>query len=127
MKLKNSEQRLVMKKANPLSESFGEPPRTCMTNSSRPLTELKEKGNPDLPSVCSNYWPPIGALSLCFNHLVLSTFWQCRSAIPQKSAKPIASIHHTIQGQPLGFDTKYLALADRNMQVRFSLKVVWES
>ena len=32
-----------------------------------------------------------------------------------------------IQGQPLGFDTKYLALADRNMQVRFSLKVVWES
>ena len=32
-----------------------------------------------------------------------------------------------IQGQPLGFDTKYLALADRNMQVRFSLKTVWES
>ena len=32
-----------------------------------------------------------------------------------------------IQGQPLGFDTKYLALTDRNMQVRFSLKVVWES
>ena len=32
-----------------------------------------------------------------------------------------------LQGQPLGFDTKYLALVDRNMQVRFSLKVVWES
>ena len=32
-----------------------------------------------------------------------------------------------IQGQPLGFDTKYLALVDRNMQVRFSLKVVRES
>ena len=32
-----------------------------------------------------------------------------------------------LQGQPLGFDTKYLALGDRNMQVRFSLKVVWES
>ena len=32
-----------------------------------------------------------------------------------------------VQGQPLGFDTKYLALTDRNMQVRFSLKVVWES
>ena len=32
-----------------------------------------------------------------------------------------------VQGQPLGFDTKYLALVDRNMQVRFSLKVVWES
>ena len=31
-----------------------------------------------------------------------------------------------IQGQPLGFDTKYLALGDRNMQVRFSLKVFWE-
>ncbi len=86
-----------MKKANPLSESFGEPPRTRMTNSSRPLTELKEKGNPDLPSVCSNYWPPIEALSLCFNHLVLLTFRQCRSAIPQSSAKPIASIHHTVE------------------------------
>ena len=32
-----------------------------------------------------------------------------------------------IQGQPLGFDTKYLALGDRNMQVGFSLKVFWES
>ena len=68
-----------------------------MTNSSRPPTDLKGKGNPDLPSVCSNYWPPIMALSLCFNHLVLSTFWQCRSAIPKRSAKPIASIHHTVE------------------------------
>ena len=32
-----------------------------------------------------------------------------------------------IQGQPLGFDTKYLALGDRNMQVGFSLKIFWES
>ena len=32
-----------------------------------------------------------------------------------------------LQGQPLGFDTKYLALGDRNMQIRFSLKVVWEA
>ena len=31
-----------------------------------------------------------------------------------------------IQGLPFGFDTKYLALADRNMQVRFGLKVDWE-
>ena len=29
-----------------------------------------------------------------------------------------------LQGQPLGFDTKYLALVDRNMQVRFSLKPI---
>ena len=29
-----------------------------------------------------------------------------------------------LQGPPSGFDTKYLALADRNMQVRFGLKVV---
>ena len=50
-----------------------------------------------LPLVCSNYWHPNVALSLCFNHLVLSTFWQCRSAIPQRSAKPIANIHHTAQ------------------------------
>ena len=32
-----------------------------------------------------------------------------------------------LQGQPLGFDTKYLALADRNMQVSLSLKMVGES
>ena len=31
-----------------------------------------------------------------------------------------------IQGLPSGFDLKYLALADRNIQVRFSLMVVWE-
>ena len=32
-----------------------------------------------------------------------------------------------LQGQPLGIDIMYLVLADRNMQVRFGLKVVWES
>ena len=89
--------RLVMEMANPLLESFGEPTRICVINSSRPPTDLKGKGNPDLPSVCSNYWPPIVALSLCFNPLVLSTFRQCRSAIPKRSAKPIASIHQTVE------------------------------
>ena len=29
-----------------------------MINSSRPPANLKGKGNPDLPSVCSIYWPP---------------------------------------------------------------------
>ena len=67
-------------------ESFGESPKACVTNSSRPSEKLKGKENPDLPSVCSNYWPPTVALSLCFNHLVLSTFWQSRSAIPKRSA-----------------------------------------
>ena len=37
------------------------------------------------------------------------------------------SLDKEIQGLPSGFDIKYLALADRNMQVRFGLKVVWES
>ena len=32
-----------------------------------------------------------------------------------------------LQGLPSGFDIMYLALADRNVQVRFGLKVVWES
>ena len=31
-----------------------------------------------------------------------------------------------IQGLPTGFDIMYLALRDRNIQVRFGLKVVWE-
>ena len=89
--------RLVIEMANPLLESFGEPPRIRLTNSSRPLTGLKGKGNSDLPSVCSNYWPPVVARSLCFSHLVLWTFRQCKSAISKRSAKPIASIHHTVE------------------------------
>ena len=32
-----------------------------------------------------------------------------------------------LQGVSSGFDIMYLALADRNIQVRFGLKVVWES
>ena len=32
-----------------------------------------------------------------------------------------------LQGLPLGFDIMFLALVDRNMQVRFGLKVIWES
>ena len=32
----------------------------------------------------------------------------------------------TLHGLPSGFDIMYLALADRNMQVRFGLKVGWE-
>ena len=93
----NSEHRISHGMANPLLESFGESSKACVINSSHPPANLKGKENPDLPSVCSNYWPPNVALSLCFNHLVLSTFLQCRSAIPQRSAKPIASIHHTVQ------------------------------
>ena len=73
-----------------------------MTNSSCPPEKLKGKENPDLPSVCSNYWPPNVALSLCFNHLVFSTFRQSRFAIPKRSAKPIASIYHTVQCSALG-------------------------
>ena len=40
---------------------------------------------------------------------------------------PLCYWNAMLQGQPLGFDTKYLALGDRNMQVKFSLKVVWGS
>ena len=35
-----------------------------MTNSSHPPANLKGKEKPDLPLVCSNYWPPNVALSL---------------------------------------------------------------
>ena len=51
-------------------ESFGESPKACVTNSSRPPEKLKGKENPDLPLVCSNYWPPNVTLSLC--RIVLS-------------------------------------------------------
>jgi hypothetical protein len=43
--------------ADPVLESSGESPKACVTNSSRPPEKLKGKENPDLPSVCSNYWP----------------------------------------------------------------------
>ena len=104
-----------------------------------PPANLKGKGNPDLPWVCSNYWPPIVALSLCYNHkhyppkirnsaflrashkllklwstksaktrhlctlisaqslhCVILTFWQCRSAIPQRSAHSHYPPHSTV-------------------------------
>ena len=48
--------------ANPVLESFGESPKACVTNFSRPPEKLKGKENPDLPSVCLKYWPPIVAL-----------------------------------------------------------------
>ena len=63
----------------------------------------------------------MGTLIKC--QIVPSSFnlTQTLHSLPKKIKK------RQIQGQPLGFDTKYLALVDRNMQVRFSLKVVWES
>ena len=39
----------------------------------------------------------------------------------------IIELMSKVQGQPLGIDIMYLVLADRNTQVRFGLKVVWES
>ena len=94
----NSEHWISHGMANPLIESFGESPKACVTNSSCPPANLKGKENPDLPSVCSNYYTGLLTwLSVCvLNHLVLSTFRQCRSAIPQRSAKPITSIHRTV-------------------------------
>ena len=80
----NSEPQISHGMANPLLESFEESPNACMINSSRRPANFKGKENPELPSVCSNYWPPNMALSLCLQ-------------IPQRSAKPIASIHHTVQ------------------------------
>ena len=38
-----------------------------------------------------------------------------------------ADVQYYLQGLPSGFDIMYLALADRNVQVRFGLKEVWES
>ena len=71
-------------------------PKARVTNSSCPPVNLKGKENPDWPLVCPNYCL-LSWLILCFNHLVLLTFQQCRSPIPQRSAKTIASIHHTVQ------------------------------
>ena len=53
-----------------------------------------------------NYWPPIVALSLCFNHFVLSTFRQCRFANPKRSAKPILLISTGFLKYPLELKKK---------------------
>jgi hypothetical protein len=47
-----------MEMAKPLLETFKEPPKACVTNFSHPAANLKGKENPDLPLVCTNYWPP---------------------------------------------------------------------
>ena len=44
----------------------------------------------------------------------------------RKSEEKIRALQD-VQGPPLGIDIMYLVLADRNMQVRFGLKVVWGS
>ena len=82
---------------SPKNIEFGTASCTEFTLKTPSPGNLKGKENPDLPLVCSNYWPPSLALSLCFNPLVLSTFRHCRYAIPQRSAKPKASIHHTVE------------------------------
>ena len=46
---------------------------------------------------------------------------------PLSSCTAKSLINDELQGQPLGIDIMYLVLVDRNMQVRFGLKVVWES
>ena len=45
----------------------------------------------------------------------------------QEALGKVIFLATNLQGISSGFDIMYLALADRNMQVRFGLKVVWES
>jgi hypothetical protein len=53
---------------------------------------------------------------------------QARPARPRSDLDfQIQEIRDYLQGPPLGIDIMYLVLADRNMQVRFGLKMVWES
>ena len=76
---------LVMEMANPLLESFREPPKTHVANSSHPPANLKGKGNPDLPSVCSNHWASYcGSVCVLTFWYVLSNFRQCKSAVPHQ-------------------------------------------
>ena len=65
--------------ANPFLESLGEPPKACMTKSSHPTANLKEKGNSDLPLLCLNYLSPILWLLVC-----VFTIWYFRPLAMQK-------------------------------------------
>ena len=70
-------------------------PKALVTNSNRSPANLKGKKNTNLPSVCSNFWLLLW-LSVCVLTIwYYRPFGNCRSAILQRSAKPIASIHHT--------------------------------
>jgi hypothetical protein len=54
-------------------------------------------------------------------------FWCLFRKCQYRLARIGCDMYIVIQGVSSGFDTMYLALADINMQVRFGLKVVWES
>ena len=78
---------LAMEMANPLLESFRESPKAYLTNSNHPWWTSMEKET----QICHWFGQTIGLLtwhSLWFNHLVLSTFRQCRSAIPLVLVSP---------------------------------------
>ena len=64
-----------MEMANPLLESFGEPPKAHVANYSHPPPNLKGKGNPDLPSI--GLFKPLA--SYCGSVCVL-TFWYFRTS-----------------------------------------------
>ena len=78
--------------ANPVLESFGESPKACVTNSSRPPEKLKGKENPDMPSVCSNYWPPSVALSF-------RPFGNAGLQSPRDPPSPVATTQWSIIGE----------------------------
>ena len=73
------------------------------------------------------YMPSIvtSVLEFSTRHDAVLLFDIFKMGIGHGSGHLNALIYH-IQGQPLGIDIMYLVLADRNMQVRFGLKVVWE-
>ena len=86
-----------MEVANPMLESFKESPRIRVTNSSRPPTDLKGKGKPR---------SAIGLFRLlafyCGSKFVFQSFGTfdllaMQVCNPKRSAKPIASIHHTVE------------------------------
>ena len=85
--------------ANPFLESLGEPPKACMTKSSHPTANLKEKGNSDLPLLCLNYLSPILWLLVC-----VFTIWYFRPLAMQKEIcqahnYPVSTTQYSIDGE----------------------------
>ena len=89
---------------------------------------LKGKANPDLPSVCSNYWPPNVALSLC-NHLVIEFNIQYRNFVCLWSNLIFRSSSVISDSSDFGLCLRFLSvltfLLTSNFVVTFRL-LIWD-
>ena len=85
----------VIEMTNQLLEGFGNPQRSVWQIPAKQTSKEKETQicHWFVQTICLLSW--LSACVLTIRYFCL--FLPCRSAIPKRSAKPIASIHHTVE------------------------------